>query len=97
MATLLNCAPTKTTCRCTCRSGLWHSKPDNFFVRISHVSGRSIAVDVHRVANVSVPYQFLLHSNWCTNRIKPSAMNVVKCVRTDVAWFHTHTMRVAIR
>ena len=37
---------TGSTCRYTCRSSLWQSKPDYFFVCISHVSGRCIAVDV---------------------------------------------------
>jgi hypothetical protein len=44
-----------------------------------------VPIDVYGGRNLSVPYQFLLHSHRSANRIEPRAIRVAECVPPDVA------------
>ena len=59
---------------------LQHREFDNFFVCLPHLLAGRIPINVHGGANVSVPHEFLLHTNRSADRIQPGAMGVPECV-----------------
>jgi hypothetical protein len=49
-------------------------------VCLPHLLAGRIPINVHGGANVSVPHEFLLHTNRSADRIQPGAMGVPECV-----------------
>jgi hypothetical protein len=68
----------------TCRSVWSQGQLHDLAVRLTHVRRCRIAIDVHGCADVRVPHEFLLDSNWSFYCVNPHAVRVPECVRADV-------------
>jgi|HubBroStandDraft_1064217.scaffolds.fasta_scaffold80360_4 hypothetical protein len=65
-------------------SGSAQCQPHNLGVRLPHLVGHHVAIDVHRPSDVAVPHQLLLNSDWRPDGIQPSTVGVPKGVSAEM-------------
>jgi hypothetical protein len=48
----------------------------NFGVRLPHLVGHNVAIDVHRRSDVAMPHQLLLNCDWSPDGIQPATVGM---------------------
>ena len=54
-------------------------------MRLTHIFGHRVAIDIHGGADIRMSHQFLLHANRSAYGVDPHPVSVAECVRADVS------------